>query len=192
MEENLNAQLSEASKLGDVVKVGDCLDKGADIEFIDEFMKNPMLRACFGGHVEVVELLIKRGANINLPDCDGWTPLMYAREHVKIINLLIKYGADIESRTHYGSTALYLACKTLNSECIEKLLENGANIDVCDNDIESLLDFNIELWSEEHIQELIISKQPQNIKFFDDKIGILPSLKEKYMDVIELSLMGLF
>jgi len=57
----------------------------------------------------------------------------------------------------------------------------------------SCLDFECKgVWKEEYVQELIISGQPQNIKFFDDKIGILPSLKLKYKEVIEMSEFGIF
>jgi len=72
------------------------------------------------------------------------------------------------------------------------LLEYGADINAYSKGNESCLDFIKYVWKEEYVQELIITGQPINIKFFDDEIGILPSLKKKYKEIIELSEMGLF
>jgi len=70
-------------------------------------------------------------------------------------------------------------------------LRNNANINTKNDYGVSCLDQLANIWKKENVQELIINKQPHNIKFFDEKIGILPSLREKYKDIIELSLMGL-
>ena len=73
------------------------------------------------------------------------------------------------------------------------LLEYGADIKVYNKYNKSCLDYKYKgVWKQKYTQELIISGQSHNIKFFDERIGILPSLKIKYKDLIELSEMGLF
>ena len=71
------------------------------------------------------------------------------------------------------------------------IVDKQLNVYNCDG--KTCLDCYCEnVWEKEETQELIINRQPHNIKFFDDKIGILPQLKEKYKEMIQLSLMGLF
>ena len=49
-------------------------------------------------HNRCREALANEGANVNLPDEDGVTPLMFAviiKDHVECVNELIKRGADV-------------------------------------------------------------------------------------------------
>ncbi|XP_066344287.1 protein VAPYRIN-like [Miscanthus floridulus] len=55
--------------------------------------------------------LASTGCDVNIPDGDGYTPLMLAaREgHAGVCELLISYGARCDLRTPCGETALSLA-----------------------------------------------------------------------------------
>ncbi|CAI2731490.1 unnamed protein product [Schistosoma spindalis] len=68
-------------------------------------------RAAYGGHVEVLQCLMKYGANINNRTEDGWTPLHSAAFWNKLscVQLLIAAGADLNALTNSGQTALHLA-----------------------------------------------------------------------------------
>ncbi|XP_015790056.1 ankyrin repeat and KH domain-containing protein 1 isoform X2 [Tetranychus urticae] len=86
--------------------------------------------ACAGGHEELVELLIKRGANIEHRDKKGFTPLMLAATagHAGVCELLLSHSADIESQSERTKdTALSLACSSGRYEVVELLLEKGSN-----------------------------------------------------------------
>jgi ankyrin repeat protein len=52
--------------------------------------------AVAGGHIEVVELLISHGADINKKDYSGNTPLQkaYQYNHTNMIKLLLSLGAE--------------------------------------------------------------------------------------------------
>jgi ankyrin repeat protein len=52
------------------------------------------------GHREVVELLLKNGANVNAKAADGWTALVRAadRGHRKVVEVLLKNGADVNAK----------------------------------------------------------------------------------------------
>ena len=54
----------------------------------------PLLYAALGGHNEIAELLIAKGANMNAKDDGGKTPLDFAVEHDKpeTSDLLRKHG----------------------------------------------------------------------------------------------------
>jgi ankyrin repeat protein len=54
-------------------------------------------QAAMMGHVRIVDALIKGGANLNVPNNDGWTPLhqAIADANVEVINSLVAAGADL-------------------------------------------------------------------------------------------------
>ena len=64
--------------------------------------------ACRNKHLQLIELLIDRGADVNIPDNDKWTPLYTACyfENIEIIKLLLDYGADIHMEINHGCTSL--------------------------------------------------------------------------------------
>ncbi|EES12357.3 hypothetical protein SORBI_3006G129800 [Sorghum bicolor] len=63
------------------------------------------------GDTAAVRHLASTGGDVNIPDGDGYTPLMLAaREgHAGVCELLISYGARCDLRTPRGETALSLA-----------------------------------------------------------------------------------
>ena len=59
--------------------------------------------------MEIVELLLKAGANPNLPQHQGITPLMLTGRSTLLTQLLLEAGADIHLRDQQGRTALSYA-----------------------------------------------------------------------------------
>jgi len=54
-------------------------------------------RAAERGHLDVVKLLLEHGADPNVQDDEGETPLHHAaawRDNVDIVRLLLEHGAD--------------------------------------------------------------------------------------------------
>ena len=45
------------------------------------------------GYLKIIDLLIKKGADVNLPAKNGWTPIDWAGPHKETISLLRKHGA---------------------------------------------------------------------------------------------------
>lgn len=69
--------------------------------------------ACAGGHEELVELLLNRGADIEHRDKKGFTPLILAATagHEKVVDILLNHNADIEAQSERTKdTPLSLAC----------------------------------------------------------------------------------
>ena len=142
-----------------------------------------------------MKLLLEYEADKDAKNNYNSTPLIYASYNgcTKVVKLLLEYGADKDAKNKYGSTPLIIASSNGKTEVVKLLLEYGADISVHNDGNDSCLDYECKgVWKQKYTQELIISGQPHNIKFFDDKIGILPSLKKKYKEVIEMSEMGIF
>jgi ankyrin repeat protein len=92
-----------------------------------------LLEAAANNTPEVVEVLIKAGANVNTRNPavhNEDTPLMQAaayNRHPEVITMLIKAGADVNARDNRGGTALNWASRsTRSSEVIAILVQAGA------------------------------------------------------------------
>ena len=61
----------------------------------------PLHEAAYHGQTEVLELLLKQGADINAKDRFGKTPLHWAAKNGKteVVELLLKNGADIHKES---------------------------------------------------------------------------------------------
>ncbi|XP_069125262.1 ankyrin repeat and KH domain-containing protein 1-like isoform X1 [Argopecten irradians] len=86
--------------------------------------------ACHGGHSELVNLLLSKGADIEHRDKKGFTPLILAATagHVDVVEILLDHGADMEAQSERTKdTPLSLACSGGRYEVVELLLGRGAN-----------------------------------------------------------------
>ncbi|GAB0092386.1 Ankyrin repeat [Sergentomyia squamirostris] len=106
-------------------------DKTIDVDSeTDSNHDTALTLACAGGHEDLVELLISRGANIEHRDKKGFTPLILAATagHDKVVEALLKYGAEMEAQSERTKdTPLSLACSGGRYEVVELLLNIGAN-----------------------------------------------------------------
>lgn len=72
---------------------------------------------------EIFNMLIKKGANINMQDLVGWTPLMEAviNQSDKYTKLLVDAGCDKEVTNKRGLNALQMASKFQYQSIVELL-----------------------------------------------------------------------
>ena len=84
---------------------------------------------------ECTELLVREGADVNLKDHNGLTPLHSAIARSWNIDCtlpLVSAGADVNAKCDKGETPLIKAARLGKLQEIEFLLENGANVNVFD------------------------------------------------------------
>lgn len=79
--------------------------------------------------------LLQKGANPNLADKKGTTPLMLATQlnYVDGIDWLVQKKAQVDQTNRAGETALILAVQLRNAEAVRTLLKAGANPDKKDS-----------------------------------------------------------
>jgi ankyrin len=92
----------------------------------------PLEIAAGAGHVEVVELLLDRGAEIQ--NKGQWSPLEFAATegHARVVKLLLDRGADVDLRDSMGSTPLHAAAGAGHLAVVKLLLEQRADVSVRD------------------------------------------------------------
>ncbi|OUL20520.1 hypothetical protein BV378_29320 [Nostoc sp. RF31YmG] len=92
------------------------------------------------GSMQSVELMLLRGANVNLPDTNGITPLMVAarytyRAGAEMTKFLLDKGALVNAKSKKGSTALMFSCSPVAShyedeyaKVVKMLITKGAQL----------------------------------------------------------------
>lgn len=67
-------------------------------------MWTPLHHACYNGHLDIAELIVKAGAAVDAPAIGNATPLMRAIEicRLDIVYFLIDAGADIQATNSNG------------------------------------------------------------------------------------------
>ncbi|KAL0275144.1 UNVERIFIED_CONTAM: hypothetical protein PYX00_003100 [Menopon gallinae] len=109
------------------LQLSSCMDVDSET---DSNHDTALTLACAGGHEELVELLLSRGADIEHRDKKGFTPLILAATagHEKVVDILLNHGADIEAQSERTKdTPLSLACSGGRYEVVELLLNKMAN-----------------------------------------------------------------
>jgi uncharacterized protein len=117
--------------------------------WVDMTGQTPFLRAALAGDLRVLRLLLENGADPNISTYEGTTPLMVAAgvtwafsetydegadallETVKLTHAL---GNDVNAVNSMGLRAIHGAANRGSNDIISYLVENGALLDVADNE----------------------------------------------------------
>ena len=83
---------------GDINRVKEELDKGANVDEGRSSDKTPLAYASLKGDINIVKLLLDKGADVNAICFAGWTPLSMAasRGRTDVMTLLVERGADVD------------------------------------------------------------------------------------------------
>ncbi len=139
-------RLAIAINAGDYQRVESLIDSGVNVNtLIDNQLVSPLphnysttaltmaVETTFDP--KMVQLLIEKGANVNVKDSLGNTPLLQSQhlefhsENLEIIELLIENGADLDILGSGSKTILHKVIRNGNLKTAELLLNSGANIE---------------------------------------------------------------
>ncbi|WP_425385309.1 ankyrin repeat domain-containing protein [Wolbachia endosymbiont (group B) of Schoenobius gigantella] len=132
------------------------LDRGANLKATDMYGKTSLDLAIQKGYEDIVEVLkqkqlnldkelliaaekgdlekvresIRRGANVNIQDRQGWTPLFWAiqKNNFNIVELLLDNNADIKVKDNEGWTPIHWAVQLGSLDVVKRLVERGADV----------------------------------------------------------------
>ncbi|XP_066287922.1 GA-binding protein subunit beta-1-like [Branchiostoma lanceolatum] len=140
-----NHILLYAAENGSLGGVKAALKAGADIDYdrpgstdmldtsgTDDSTFTPLIIACIKGHVDVVRLLLRKGASLVKRTVGATTALhAAAREgRTEVVEVLVQHGATLDVLDGYQLTPLMTACCHERVETVRRLLELGARPDL--------------------------------------------------------------
>ena len=156
----------------------------------------PLLAAQGEGHGEVVELLLKHGADIDVREATGKTILLVVLsellEHdnpLNMVDFLLTHGADVNARDDTFTSSLHLAEENYcMREVVTILLQRGADVNLQDNNgktpLHMLLDSEISCGGGaeyedgfNHVRLLLEHGADVNIRDKDNQTPLLLAMK---------------
>jgi len=100
-------------------------------------------RGAIAGDIDKVTSCLRRGANIESKNGDGYTALMLAAKwgYPEIVTLLLENKANVNATDNFGYTALMRAAENGHKPVVALLLENKADIDAADSKGRKAIDY---------------------------------------------------
>ena len=111
---------------------------GADVDCRGGSDATPIYSAIMDGSVDVMRWLLNHGADVNTWRSGRWTPLHWATycTQIECVQVLLGHNANTNPQDEYGRTPLYWIIKwgsELTLDTARRLLEHGADPNICDN-----------------------------------------------------------
>ncbi|MCX5925117.1 MAG: ankyrin repeat domain-containing protein [Candidatus Dependentiae bacterium] len=128
-----SCQLRSAAQAGDIEKVRQALNAGADINGCSSISGGytPLIFAVGQGHAATVDMLIGAKAEVNQANEHSylWTPLMLASSHGRadVVGMLLKAKAEVNQANSCDLTPLYRAVYRDHAGVVDMLIEAGAD-----------------------------------------------------------------
>lgn len=131
----LHLKFIEQCYIGDINAVQHYIDCNVNVNFVPhhyEMVMPALMTACLAKHYSIAELLLDRGADVNLKDAsDGKNALMStcSTGDISLVELLCMRGAKLNQRSKNGVTSpLNQAILHKNNHLIKQLAQRGARI----------------------------------------------------------------
>ena len=130
--------------------------------------------AAYTGSVELVEILLETGADINVRQTDGWSALHDAchSRNPEVVKMLLERSPDVNLQNLHGETPLRIAVKRPpNLDIVKMLLKANSDVDIVANDRTTAV-YGAVMEGTSELLELLLKQNPDvNIP---DSWGWLP------------------
>jgi ankyrin repeat protein len=133
-EDKLGRSLTYASKSGNIAKCKAALDEGSEeFPLLIHYRysgSSSIIWSSSEGHLDIVQLLESRGANVNDKGSENLTSLCWAagRGRWKVVEFLLSKGANVNDRSTNGLSAMLWAARNGHVRIVKLLLSNGASL----------------------------------------------------------------
>ena len=166
----LNFELFDAAKAGDLTVAKQLLDQGASVSARNRFGNTAFIYAARHGHIALAKLLLERGSDINQQNVNQETALFGAveNEQVKMVDWLIGMGSDPGHLTLKKMTPIMVAAYNQNVELVKLLLSHEVPVDVVDDTGKSVLVYSAAQCNEDIFNLLLKRASNMNKRYQND------------------------
>ncbi|XP_062371112.1 ankyrin repeat and SOCS box protein 11 isoform X2 [Cinclus cinclus] len=128
---SLKTLIAQACLGGHVACAKVLLENGAQVNAVTIDGVTPLFNACCTGSAACVNMLLEFGAKAQLGNHLP-SPIHEAvkRGHRECMETLLAHEVDIDQEDPQHGTPLYMACTYQRTECVKKLLELGASVNL--------------------------------------------------------------
>ncbi len=131
--EELSAQFFTAITENDLAAVSELITEGIDPNLKNNASQPALILAQNQDDpMPIIDLLVEAGADIEVTDRLGTTPLIRAaadkNDKVALVSYFLEKGAAVDATTSGGATALILAVQNNNTAVVEYLIAAGADV----------------------------------------------------------------
>ncbi|CAG0880694.1 unnamed protein product [Cyprideis torosa] len=127
-------RLIRATAKRDVSTLQELLSKAPDLVNSVSKGKTALQLACHQGFLDIVRLLISRGAALDVVDTEGDSPLHYAAfgNQPTVMEYLVLKGSDKDAVNSSRCTPLHVSVNKQHDECVNVLLRAACNVNMQD------------------------------------------------------------
>ncbi|KAM7368427.1 hypothetical protein PAMP_014649 [Pampus punctatissimus] len=171
------------------------LDRFKEVDGRSDNGQTPLMLAAEQGSLEIIQELIRRGANVNLDDVDCWSALISAAKegHVEVVKELLENSAYIEHRDmQYSVYPIIWAAGRGHADIVKLLLQNGAKVN-CSDKVNLLHEQNsmtalivaVKGGYTDVVKELLKRNPNVNMTDKDGNTALMIAAKEGYTEIVQ-------
>ena len=160
------------------------------IDVHSEKVKEAFLLASSEGHKDMVQALLKAGANVDAANGSGETALMAAamHGHKDIVETLLSAGVSVDVAAAFGLTALMLAAREGHKDVVEMLLAAGAKIDILVGSGTTVLIVAAAQGHKDVVETLLVAGAKKDVVSRSGNTALMLAIQNGRKDVVEMLL----
>ncbi|XP_063048102.1 fibronectin type 3 and ankyrin repeat domains protein 1-like [Engraulis encrasicolus] len=184
--------LHQAVNMNDEVELKRILQAGSvDVNGCDKLGFTPLMVAAQKGYTRLVRMLVAHGANVHIKNSSGKDSLMLAcyAGHVEVVRCLCVLVGGWGVRDGGGCSALHYAADGGNVPLIKYIIQQGAQVDVCDSSMWTPLMRVCAVSGNAAVASLLISAGADvNARDKDGKTPLMVAVLNNHVELVKLLL----
>ncbi len=149
-----------------------------------------MILAAYKGHEAVVRALLKAGAEVEVTNSFGSTPLHIAAQngHLDVISLLLEKKAKVDVKNKFGWSPIHLAAQNGEASVVESLVQVGADVNSAGKYGLTPLDMAAENGEVKVVEFLLAQKAQFDVKNKYDETPLYRAAQNGLLNIVKVLL----